>query len=52
MGLYSGYGADVIMKLKGVYTIRTKIALEGGRVHIPGEVKVQTTSTGLGGREG
>lgn len=30
MGMYGGYGADVIMKLKGVYTIRTKIALEGG----------------------
>ncbi len=30
MGMYGGYGADVIMKLKGAYTIRTKIALEDG----------------------
>lgn len=28
MGMYGGYGADVIMKLKGVYTIRTKIIIE------------------------
>ncbi len=29
MGMYGGNGADVIMKLKGVYTIRAKIILEG-----------------------
>jgi hypothetical protein len=29
MGMYGGYGADVIMKMMGEYTIRTKIMLEG-----------------------
>ena len=30
MGMYGGYGADIIMKLRGVYTIRAKVILEGG----------------------
>jgi len=30
MGMYGGYGADIIMKLKGVYTIRAKIIVEDG----------------------
>ncbi len=30
MGMYGGYGADVNLKLKAVYTIRTKIITEGG----------------------
>jgi hypothetical protein len=30
MGMYGGHGADVIMKLKGTYTIRTKIIIENG----------------------
>lgn len=30
MGMFGGYGADVIMKLKGTYTIKTKISLESG----------------------
>ncbi len=29
-GMYGGYGADVIMKLKGVYAIGTKIILASG----------------------
>jgi len=30
MGMYGGYGADINMKVKGVYTIRTKIIMETG----------------------
>jgi hypothetical protein len=30
MAMYGGYGADMIMKLKGPYTIRMKFILEGG----------------------
>lgn len=30
MPMYGGYGADVNLKLKGVYTIRTNIRIEGG----------------------
>lgn len=32
MGMYGGYGADISLKLKGLYTIRTKIIIEGGDV--------------------
>lgn len=30
MGMYGGYGVDVNLKLKGIYTIRTKIIIESG----------------------
>ena len=30
MGMYGGYGADLDLKLKGVYTIRSKISIESG----------------------
>lgn len=30
MAMYGGYGADMIMKLKGTYTIRMKFILESG----------------------
>lgn len=32
MGMYGGYGADINMKLKGLYTIKTKIGIEGGDI--------------------
>lgn len=31
MGMYGGYGADISLKLKGVYTIRTNIIIESGK---------------------
>lgn len=30
MGMYGGYGADISLKLKGMYTIRTTIVIESG----------------------
>lgn len=30
MGMYGGYGADISLKLKGAYTIRSKISIESG----------------------
>lgn len=30
MGMYGGYGADIIMNLKGTYTIRAKVILGSG----------------------
>lgn len=37
MGMYGGYGADINMKLKGVYAIKTKIAKESGDVRLEDE---------------
>lgn len=31
MGMYGGYGADISLKLQGLYTIRTNISIEGGK---------------------
>ena len=42
MGMYGGYGADIIMKLKGEYTVRTKIIIEGaGAVKLDDEFTFQ-----------
>lgn len=30
MGMYGGYGADISLKLKGMYTIRTTVVIESG----------------------
>jgi hypothetical protein len=34
MGMYGGYGADLALKLKGMYTIRSKISLGNGRTQV------------------
>jgi cytochrome c553 len=34
MGMYGGYGADLDLKLKGVYTIRSKIAAGSGKTQV------------------
>jgi cytochrome c553 len=31
MGMYGGYGADISLKLKGIYTIKSSISMESGR---------------------